>query len=1002
MIRHCFSPVLFVLATLTATIAVRADHDPVPGHSQHGDAFNEGPRQEAHLMPGMGAVHFAITTKSALAQKFFDQGIGQLHGFFYFEAERSFRQAAALDASCAMAYWGMAMANSNNAKRAKEFIQSAEKLKNTASPREQRWITALADFHREEKKDEKKDDKKDEKKSEKTAVAKDAKPEKSPDPKNGKNEPREGKPSAQQGEKPAGKPAENPAATPAAKPTASTESTTPTTSTPAQPPPKPAEKTETKKPEAAQKSGGRNDKSDKQDRVRAYNQALEKITKDFPDDIEAKALFAVQLWQSTGKGIADDYKPVVNKLLDAVLAANRFHPANHYRIHIWDDGARATNALVSASNCGPSAPGIAHMWHMSGHTYSALKRYSDAAWQQEASARVDHAYMMGNRVLPDQIHNFAHNNEWLTRDLNNIGAARRAIDLAKNMIELPRHPKFNTLTKGSSAYGYQRLLETLTRYELWEELVTLADSVYLQPTDNNDHEARRFHALGLAALNTGNLAAGKKHLAALEALAAKLTPKPAPTNTPTNTPTAKTNAVAAATGANANATAAKTNAVATSSGTTNNISKTTVATATNTVATSVTNRVANNIAASAPKEIAKPENKPATNAIAAARPIPAASTNATNPPPKIAATTNAPAQKTATKDPAAKDTAAKDAAKPDPKKAAPNYGGASALLAVGNTNAIANAVAELRCLLAVKEGKLAAAKEQLAKLKEVPKDRFAQMHYAVGETNRAEQIAEDAVKSFEKLVQPLASHADFAWRNGHQTEAFAAFIKLRDLSAEADLALPVFRRLAPVAKALGLAADWRPPLTRAMDFGARPSLDSLGPFRWQPSAAPDWTLPSGEDRTFSLRQFRGKPVIVIFYLGSGCAHCIEQLVAFAPMADEFKAAGIALVAVSTDSVEGLRDTAEKAKYNGGFPIPLVSDASLKTFKTYRAHDDFEAKPLHGIFLIDGDGLIRWQDISYQPFMDGKFLLTEAKRQLGLPKNPSTAARADAPKSAQVN
>ena len=187
-----------------------------------------------------------------------------------------------------------------------------------------------------------------------------------------------------------------------------------------------------------------------------------------------------------------------------------------------------------------------------------------------------------------------------------------------------------------------------------------------------------------------------------------------------------------------------------------------------------------------------------------------------------------------------------------------------------------------------------------------------------------------------------------------------------------------------------------------MDFGARPSLESLGPFRWQPSAAPDWTLPSGEDRTYSLRQFRGKPVVVIFYLGSGCAHCIEQLVAFAPMADEFKAAGIALVAVSTDSVEGLRDTAEKAKYNGGFPIPLVSDASLKTFKTYRAHDDFEAKPLHGIFLIDGDGLIRWQDISYQPFMDAKFLLTEAKRQLGLPKNTSTAARAEAGKSGQVN
>jgi hypothetical protein len=37
--------------------------------------------------------------------------------------------------------------------------------------------------------------------------------------------------------------------------------------------------------------------------------------------------------------------------------------------------------------------------------------------------------------------------------------------------------------------------------------------------------------------------------------------------------------------------------------------------------------------------------------------------------------------------------------------------------------------------------------------------------------------------------------------------------------------------------------------------------------------------------------------------------------------------------------------------------------------------------LHGTFLIDEEGLVRWQDISYEPFMDTKFLLEEAKRLL---------------------
>src|SRR5437870_5338275 len=103
-----------VLAQAADPAAPAATALPVAGHSYHGESFNEGPRQRAYLMGNTGNVHFPVTTASPEAQKFIDQGIGQLHGFWYFEAERSFRQAAALDPDCAMAYWGMAMANTNN------------------------------------------------------------------------------------------------------------------------------------------------------------------------------------------------------------------------------------------------------------------------------------------------------------------------------------------------------------------------------------------------------------------------------------------------------------------------------------------------------------------------------------------------------------------------------------------------------------------------------------------------------------------------------------------------------------------------------------------------------------------------------------------------------------------------------------------------------------------------------------------------------------------------
>ena len=64
------------------------------------------------------------------------------------------------------------------------------------------------------------------------------------------------------------------------------------------------------------------------------------------------------------------------------------------------------------------------------------------------------------------------------------------------------------------------------------------------------------------------------------------------------------------------------------------------------------------------------------------------------------------------------------------------------------------------------------------------------------------------------------------------------------------------------------------------------------------------------------------------------------------------------------------------------PFPLAADADLSVFKAYRAYDDFENLALHGTFLIDGEGLVRWHDISSEPFSNTKFLLDEAKRLLG--------------------
>ncbi len=118
-------------------------------------------------------------------------------------------------------------------------------------------------------------------------------------------------------------------------------------------------------------------------------------------------------------------------------------------------------------------------------------------------------------------------------------------------------------------------------------------------------------------------------------------------------------------------------------------------------------------------------------------------------------------------------------------------------------------------------------------------------------------------------------------------------------------------------------------------------------------------------------------MVVIFYEGSGCIQCVEQLNNFAQKAREFADAGIELVAISTDSPEDLKNALASYQEKGGFPFPLLSDAKLDVFKAYGCID-FDNQPLHGTFLIDAQGRVRWRDISDEPFNDPAFVLKEAK------------------------
>lgn len=120
------------------------------GHDTHAESVLEG---RMPIFDNLGVYTRTITTASPLAQQYFDQGMRLAFGFAHTEAVRSFREAVALDAQCAMCWWGVAWASGphiNSPRRDSlslaagfEAAQEARRLRRHANAAEQALIDAI-------------------------------------------------------------------------------------------------------------------------------------------------------------------------------------------------------------------------------------------------------------------------------------------------------------------------------------------------------------------------------------------------------------------------------------------------------------------------------------------------------------------------------------------------------------------------------------------------------------------------------------------------------------------------------------------------------------------------------------------------------------------------------------------------------------------------------------------------------------------------------------------
>ncbi len=308
-------PLVVVAALLSppvvASVAAQttAPGAPVAPAHKHYDEPKDVPAPQpgmplAPRLQNLGLHTFPVSTKVPRAQSFMNQGLNLTYGFNHAEAARAFAEAARLDPTLAMAYWGQSLVLGPNINapmapeaepKAYELLQKAIALKGKANARERAYIDALA----------------------------------------------------------------------------------------------------------ARYTGKADDRAAAD---RAYADAMRKLTEAYPNDLDARTLYAESLmdlrpwgyWTRDGKPF--DETKQITATLQHVIAKHQNHPgALHLWIHLWES-VDAKRAEAEADRLVPLMPGAGHMVHMPAHIYQRVGRHDDVVRVNLLAAKADEDYIAACRA----------------------------------------------------------------------------------------------------------------------------------------------------------------------------------------------------------------------------------------------------------------------------------------------------------------------------------------------------------------------------------------------------------------------------------------------------------------------------------------------------------------------------------------------------------------------------------------------------------------------------
>jgi peroxiredoxin len=145
--------------------------------------------------------------------------------------------------------------------------------------------------------------------------------------------------------------------------------------------------------------------------------------------------------------------------------------------------------------------------------------------------------------------------------------------------------------------------------------------------------------------------------------------------------------------------------------------------------------------------------------------------------------------------------------------------------------------------------------------------------------------------------------------------------------------------------------------------------------------APDFSLNSTPDQKVSLSAFRGKNVVLVFYPADWSPVCGDQLALYNQVLPMIRKHNAELVAISVDGVWCHLEFAKSRKYH----FPLLPDFEPKgaVAKLFGAFREAEGTSERALFVIDSNGIIRWNYLSPVGINPGADGILEALESLSI-------------------